>query len=305
MAKQQTKMRPGASAKRGQKRGKRTAKATVFTHLFSDPEYRFQLFQSLHPEMTDLTAADIVLLTINNVLLNKPYNDLGLLAGGKLLILVEAQATWSVNILIRLLLYLVQTYLELIVAHKWNLYGAKALPLPEPEFYVIYTGDRKDRPKEITFRQEFFNGKPVAIDITAKVIYDGRPGDIINQYVTFCHVLDEQYRKFGRTTEAVREAIRICKDRNVLKKYLEEREKEVMDIMRVLYDQETAMKNYVAEAVREAVTETTVKVDREARADERLINIKNLMETLKLSPAEAMNAMKIPADQQANYAEQL
>ena len=181
--------------------------------------------------------------------------------------------------------------------------------MPEPEFYVIYTGDRKTRPEEINLRQAFFNGKPVAIDITAKMIYDGRPGDIINQYVTFCHVLNEQYRKFGRTAEAVREAIRICKDRDVLKKYLEEREKEVMDIMRVLYDQETAMENYVAEAVREAVTETTVKVDREARADERLtVNlgaIRNLMETLKLSPAEAMNAMKIPADQQAIYAAQL
>ena len=225
MAKQQKKTRPGAPAKRRPMKGKYIAKASVFTHLFSEPEYRFQLFQSLHPEMTGLTAADIVLLTINNVLLNKPYNDLGLLAGGKLLILVEAQATWSVNILIRLLLYLVQTYLELIVTHKWNLYGTKPLPLPEPEFYVIYTGDRKDRPEEINLRQEFFNGKPTAIDITAKVIYDGRPGDIINQYVTFCRVLNEQYRKFGRTTEAVREAIRICKDRNVLRKYLEEREK--------------------------------------------------------------------------------
>ena len=86
-----------------------------------------------------------------------------------------------------------------------------------------------------------------------------------------------------------------------------------MDIMRVLYDQETAMKNYVAEAVREAVTETTVKVDREARADERqkttltvnLGAIRSLMKTLKLSPTEAMTAMEIPADQQAIYAAQL
>ena len=74
-----------------------------------------------------------------------------------------------------------------------------------------------------------------------------------------------------------------------------------MDIMRVLYDQETAMKNYVAEAVREA--------DSKARADERLtVNlgaIKSLMKTLKLSPSEAMTAMEIPADQQAIYAEQL
>lgn len=63
--------------------------------------------------------------------------------------------------------------------------------------------------------------------------------------------------------------------------------------MRVLYDQETAMKNYVAEATREA------------RADERLVTIKSLMETTKWSAEEAMNAMKIPLDQQAIYAAQL
>ena len=66
-----------------------------------------------------------------------------------------------------------------------------------------------------------------------------------------------------------------------------------MDIMRVLYDQETAMKNYVAEATRKA------------RADERLVTIKSLMETTKWSAEEAMNAMKIPLDQQAIYAAQL
>ena len=63
--------------------------------------------------------------------------------------------------------------------------------------------------------------------------------------------------------------------------------------MRVLYDQETAMKNYVAEATRKA------------RADERLVTIKSLMETTKWSAEEAMNAMKIPLDQQAIYAAQL
>ena len=148
---------------------------------------------------------------------------------------------------------------------------------------------------------EFFDGKEVAIDATAKIIYDGQHGDIINQYVTFCHVLDEQYRKFGRTVEAVRETIRIRKDMNVLKEYLQRHEKEVMGIMLTLFDQETAINNRMA------------TVDREARADERqkttlnvnLTTIKNLMETLKLSAKDAMSAMKIPVEQQAMYAAQL
>ena len=86
-----------------EEQGKRTAKATVFEDIFSDSAYRLQLVQALHPEMKDLTLKDVILLTLSNVLLDKPYNDLGLLVGDRLLILVEAQATWSINVLIRFL----------------------------------------------------------------------------------------------------------------------------------------------------------------------------------------------------------
>jgi len=307
-----------------QEQGKRTAKATVFTHLFGEPEYRLQLVQELHPEMKNLTLDDITLLTLTNVLLDTLYNDLGLLVRNKLLIFLEAQATWSVNIIPRLIMYLGETYKRLIKEKKWNVYGTKALPLPEPEFYVIYTGSRKARPKEIKFSTAFFGGKKTAVEITVKVIYGDEKGDIISQYVTFCHVLNEQYRKFGYTAEAVREAIRICKDKDVLKKYLEEREGEVIDMMITLFDQETIRENYVAARVREAVEEAdrkatakaekaareaAAKADKAARADERqksnLESIKSLMKTMHWSPIEAMNAMEIPLDQQAIYLKKL
>ena len=89
------------------------------------------------------------------------------------------------------------------------------------------------------------------------------------------------------------ETIRICKDMNVLKEYLQKHESEVMGIMLTLFDQETAINNRMA------------TVERKTRVDERLMNIKNLMESTKWSAIEAMNALKIPTDQQAIYAAQL
>ena len=77
-----------------------------------------------------------------------------------------------------------------------------------------------------------------------------------------------------------------------------QREGEVIGIMLTLFDQEVAERLHVASAVREAAA----KADKAARVDERLTAIKNLMETLKLSP---MNAMKIPPDQQAIYIKKL
>ena len=52
-------------------------------------------------------------------------------------------------------------------------------------------------------------------------------------------------KKQGRTRKAVMEAIRICKDRNVLSEYLSSKESEVVDIMMVLYDEEEIMRSYV------------------------------------------------------------
>ena len=288
-----------------EQQGKRTAKATIFEDIFSDPAYRLQLVQALHPEMEGLAQEEIVLLTLVNVLLDEPYNDLGLFVRDKLLILVEAQATWSVNILIRLLLYLAETYKRLIRDKKWDIYGTKALPLPEPEFYVIYTGEWKRRPKEIRFSTEFFGGKETAVEIAVKVLYGNEQGDIISEYVTFCHVLDEQYRKLGRTVEAIRETIRICKDRDVLRKYLEEREGEVVDIMLTLFDQETVLENHVASRVREAEAKAAAKADKAARADQDLTRIRSLMANMKLTAQDAMTALSIPLDQQAIYIKKL
>ena len=70
----------------------------------------------------------------------------------------------------------------------------------------------------------------------------GETDDIIGEYVAFTKVYNEQCRIHGRTEEAVRETIRICKDKNVLKEYLESREKEVIDMMVTLFDEEKIMK---------------------------------------------------------------
>ena len=58
------------------------------------------------------------------------------------------------------------------------------------------------------------------MDIRAKIIYDSRQGDIIDQYIASSRIFDEQIRRHGKTERAVRETLRICKNRDVLKDYL-------------------------------------------------------------------------------------
>ncbi len=72
-----------------------------------------ELYKTLHPEDADTTEDKLDIVTIDNVLTDNLYNDLGIMVGGnKLLLLLEAQASWTVNILIRILLYLAQSYHE-------------------------------------------------------------------------------------------------------------------------------------------------------------------------------------------------
>ncbi len=224
---------------------KRTIKDSVFTNLFQDKKYLIQLYQALHPEDKDVTEDKLTDVTIENVLTDNIYNDLGFMVGNRLLILVEAQSTWTVNIIIRALMYLIQTYHNYFERTKQSLYKSKKVQIPMPELYVIYTGDRKTKPSEISLSQEFFGGKECCLDVKVKMIYDGKEGDIINQYVIFTKVCNEQIALYGRTQKSILEAIRICKDRNVLREYLESREKEVVDIMMVLYDNEEIMRSYL------------------------------------------------------------
>ena len=65
-------------------RARRKGKDSVFSHLFSEPEYRFQLFQALHPEMTKVVPEDIIPMTIINIMIDRPYNDLAFLVGRRL-----------------------------------------------------------------------------------------------------------------------------------------------------------------------------------------------------------------------------
>ena len=243
---------------------KRTIKDSVFTDLFQNKKYLLQLYKALHPE-DNVTEDDLTDVTIKNVLTDNIYNDLGFVVEDRLMIFVEAQSSvWTVNIIVRALMYLVQTWHDYFERTKQNLYKSKKVQMPIPEIYVIFTGERKTRPSEISLAQEFFAGKECGIDVRVKMIYDGKEGDIINQYVLFTKICNEQMKEHGRTRKAVMEAIRICKDRDVLREYLSNRESEVVSIMMVLYDEEEIMRSYVEseryEAKRDEKIETAKRM---------------------------------------------
>lgn len=223
---------------------RRKIKDSVFTNLFQDRKYLLQLYKALHPEDCNVTEDEIADVTIKHVLVDADYNDLGFSVGNRLMILVESQSTWTLNIIIRALMYLVQTYHDYFKRTNQNLYGSKKVNMPIPELYVIFTGERKNIPDTILLSEEFFGRAKIAIDAEVKVLYHENENDIIGQYIIFSKVYNGQRKLYGNTKQAVTETIRICKDRNVLKEYLESKEQEVVDIMMTLFDDEQILRAY-------------------------------------------------------------
>lgn len=218
----------------------RNIKDSVFCDLFGRPEYLYQLYQVLHPEDTEIGVDDLTIVTLSRTIARNIYNDLGFLAGNRLMVLVEAQSTWSENILVRFLMYLGETYRRYLKTNGFRLYDEKNVQIPKPELYVVFTGERDEKPETISLRECFFNGERCCVNVEAKVIYDSKQGDIINQYITFSKVFNEQYRLYpGDRSKAVQETIRICKEKDVLKTYLER--EEAAAIMFTFADQVDAM----------------------------------------------------------------
>ena len=220
----------------------RTSKDALFCDLFSQPEYLFELYRVLHPEDTETTMADLEIVSLDRVLTDGEYNDLGFTVGSRLLVLVEAQSTWSLNIVTRMLLYTSETYRRLLEKEGKGLHRTGVLKMLVPELYVIFTGWR-DVPDKVSFTHDVLDGATGSIEVTARVLRGGGD-DVIGQYVRATRVIDEVRSMPILSEEKARLAVETCIERGILVSYFEDRRTEVTDAMFTLYDQERETRLY-------------------------------------------------------------
>jgi hypothetical protein len=260
---------------------KRNLKDSIFVDMFNDTEYLKKLYKDIYPFDEELKDNEISITTIENTIANSIYNDLGFMVRGKLMILVEAQSTWSENIIIRFIMYLSKTWREYLKSTEQNIYKEKPVVLPKPEFYVVYTGDKKIE-KEYLDLSKFFNYEGVpALEAHAKVLhYNSFERGILREYITFCKVLDKARRIFSIPNgtkddkkNAVRNAvditIRYCIKHNILTDYLGSKYKEVKDMMVKLLDEEEIRKAAEEEAVEKAVQKEREEKEKERAEKEK------------------------------------
>lgn len=258
---------------------KYTEKDSVFSFIFKQPENTRRLYLTLHPEDSDVTEADCKLVTLEHILTNGMTNDLGFQVRDKLILLVEAQSKYSINIVLRMLLYLAATYKEYIEEHRLDLYGSKAVSIPRPELYMIYTGAPRQLP-EVLRLSDMYDG-PGSAELEIKVLQNQGTDSIVDQYIRFCELSDEQRKRYGYTMKAVEETLRICCDENILMPFLASRQKEVRDIMVTLFNQERVTEIHEYNLAKDARQEGHNEGRKEGREEGREEGIRAMVLALK------------------------
>ncbi len=286
---------------------KHNVKDSIFHFIFSDAENRRKLYHAIHPEDTDVSAEECELVTLENVLLTDLVNDLGILVRDKLIFLMESQSKFTVNITLRLLIYLAMSYRDYVDERGYSLYSTKPVPLPRPELYMVYVGELRDLPDVLRF-SDLYGGNG---DIELKVWVLKRTGEnnIVDQYIRFCAIVDEQRKIHGYTRKAASEVLRICREENILMPFLQTWEREARDIMVTLFDQEYAMRMFEKEVGEENWQKGMHKGMQKGRQEGRQEGLSEALRSLIAAtgyPLEkAMTLLSIPEGERLTYREML
>jgi len=273
----------------------------VFCDLFSQGRYLLRFYRDLHPEDGAVAAGDVSLVTLDRVLTNGQFNDLGFMVRDRLVVLAEAQSTWSPNIVVRMLLYLADTYRRHIARTEQNKYRATAVRLPAPELLVVFTGSRREVPGELSFARDILGLEDCCVDVRVRVVRDC--GGILGEYVAFTRMFDEKRKELGYTLAAIEATIDACVEASILREYLIERRKEVVRMMHSMIDHEEAHAAFEQE-VRESSfakgLEQGLEQGREEGREEgieqgQVASLSNLMSSTGWDIEQAMEKLGIPS----------
>ena len=228
-----------------------TLKDSLFIDLFSDKMRLIQLYKSLIDDDRQINQDDIEILTIQNIILRGIYNDLGFRVKDEIIILMEAQTTYTTNIVLRILFYLSETLKNYIIDSSENknlneLYNTKPRIIPKIKLFVVYTGDKMMQDHDLHLKDVMVENDIISdIDMKVRVLCTGNKKSILGQYILFTRVYSKQKKECKDIETAVKNTIEICMNEEILKEYLSIKKTEVQDMVNEYMKQETAFKIFM------------------------------------------------------------
>ena len=249
----------------------RQIKDGVFRLLFDNQENAAELYYALSGNKC--SPNEIQIITLTTVVSGKLKNDLAFVVNGKAMIVGEHMSSPYVNMPIRLLMYTGQLY-EKWIKMKGDekfLYQSKPYKIPTPEFAVFYNGAEQRPEKELLCLSSAFENIEgsrfgrLELEVPVYNINKGmnaelfQKSDKLRQYAEFVEKLRRANNIYDDYAKGVEAVVKDCIDNNILSDFLKEHGGEVVSILTMEYNTETAKRVYAEEQVEEIAQKMLAK----------------------------------------------
>ena len=254
---------------------------SVFRMYFNDEKRLRELAGALHGRT--YTADDAVeIVTLEGTFLSQVKNDISFLLAGRHLVFIEHQSTPNENMPLRCLYYICEQLRKEFDSKQ--IYRNRRILLPVPEFHVFYTG-AKELPEEFdmrfsdTYRHEGDEKVYLELLVTVhNVVYHAQKALLMksramHDYSCFIGEIKTNIAAGMPLPNAIRAAMRTCIERDIMRTFLEEHAREVVDMVNFEWNQEL----FEAAKFEEGLEQGLEQGRAEGRDEERGVMILNML----------------------------
>lgn len=224
--------------------GKRNYRDSLFRNIFKDKKRLCSLYNALSGE--NISPKDITINTLRGTFFNDIKNDISFDVGNHTVVLMEHQGSWNPNMPLRMLWYigkLYRRYIDIDMAYRSNV-----VKIPAPKFYVLYNGSKAEPEHRIMRLSEAFEGESHSLELLVDSynINFAKGRKLLDScyelrcYSIFVAKVQEYLAAKQNITQAIKSAIRYCRDNELMKEYFKENEKEVLDMVTFKWDDKRA-----------------------------------------------------------------
>ena len=237
-------------------------KDSFFRHIFRQPDELVLLHQALYGDK--VAESDITLITLENILLDRLKNDLSYVVQNRRFILCEQQSTINLNMPMRFAMYFSESLKHLIPNAK-AMYQTTLIRFPTPFFGVLQMGNTDGQDHNVLRLSSSFIEPQVPEDVRLELLVDVFNIDYsperailkkcptLKDYSYFISEIDIRRKAGFPLDQAIRETVELCREANILRRYLDKEYEEVKNMVTLQYNEEEARQFWRQEAFAEGM----------------------------------------------------
>ena len=225
---------------------------SLFRKYFEHPDK----LAALHELLTGIPTAEqnVEIKTLKSVLFNRLKNDISFKVGDRFIVLFEHQSTINPNMPARMLLYSAMLYRKML--SKESIYSKKLIPLPAPEFYVLYNDKEPWTDNSKLYLSSAFaeNQHNLELVVTVRNIRYNKDNELLQKYKPlhdysfFVYDVEKRVASGDSLANAIRSATDYCINHNIMRDYLSANYEEVFEMMSLKWNEKDAKKYWQKEA---------------------------------------------------------